>query len=216
MVKSFKLLVITIDDGLLFQTHIKNLKLGVNKRLYSIKKLFFLSDSVKVQFFKTFIMPCFDYCITLSVYLTKTQIDSLEKFYNVCLFRLLNLNLFYLSVLGQFKILKDYNLLPFRMRLVMRLGKFCHKIMNEVILVPFQRKLDFKNQNSALRFVDLVEEPFMKTNFAQRSLEYFLPRFINKVLRNWYQLSVEDFDKAIKQNVEIFFNNFDINFFLIN
>lgn len=87
-------------------------------------------------------MLSFENCIALSVYLNKTQVESLEKFYNVCLFRLLNLNLFDLSISDQYKVLKEHNLLPFRMRLLIRLGKFCNKILNKVMLIQFQRKLE--------------------------------------------------------------------------
>ena len=69
-------------------------------------------------------------------------------------------------------------------------------------------------EESSLRNVDIVEEPFIKTDFGRKSLEYFLPRFINKVLRNWYQLAVNDFNKALNQNIEIIFKNFNSNFYI--
>ena len=147
VVKVFKLLGILIDNDLHFHNYVRSIKSNVNKKLFSIKKLFFLSKNVKVQFFKTFIMPHFEYCVALSVYLTKTQIESLEKFYNVCLFRLLNIRLFGLEIDEQYKILEEFNLLPFRMRLFVRLSKFCHKVLTRNILVRFHDNLKFKSKS---------------------------------------------------------------------
>ena len=48
---SFKLLGLTIDNMLTFVEHCSNLKKIVNKKLYSIKRLFFLCTSVKIHFF---------------------------------------------------------------------------------------------------------------------------------------------------------------------
>ena len=56
-VNKFKLLGITIDSDLSFQLYVTELRKQINKRLYSIKKLFYLSFSVKVQFFKIFLLP---------------------------------------------------------------------------------------------------------------------------------------------------------------
>ena len=65
VVSSFKLLGITIDNKLNFLKFVGDIRLSINKRLFSIKKLFYLSFIVKLQFFKTFILPYFDYCTTL-------------------------------------------------------------------------------------------------------------------------------------------------------
>ncbi len=43
----------------------------INRKMFSIKSLFQLSFSVKIQFFKTFVMTYFDYCGSLSMYFSK-------------------------------------------------------------------------------------------------------------------------------------------------
>ena len=53
IVKEFKLLGVLIDQSLNFSAHINSLRSNVNKKLFSIKKIFFLSKSVKLHFFKT-------------------------------------------------------------------------------------------------------------------------------------------------------------------
>ena len=86
IVTEFKLLGVLIDQSLSFDSHINLLKLNVNRKLFSIKKIFFLSKSVKIHFFKTFILPHFDYCATLCIFMCKTLISKIEKLFNNCLF----------------------------------------------------------------------------------------------------------------------------------
>ena len=57
VVTSFKLLGVTIDNKLTFIEHCSNLKKIVNKKMYSIKRLFFLCTSVKIHFFKLSYFP---------------------------------------------------------------------------------------------------------------------------------------------------------------
>ena len=68
VVTSFKLLGVTIDNKLTFTEHCSILKKIVNWKMHSIKRLFYLCTSVKIQFFKTFILPYFDYCLSLITY----------------------------------------------------------------------------------------------------------------------------------------------------
>jgi len=69
--EQFKLFGVTIDNKLNFETYASMIKKSVNKKLYSIKRLFYLCQSVKLQFFKSFIMPHLDYCSTLFCYFPK-------------------------------------------------------------------------------------------------------------------------------------------------
>ena len=55
VIDKFKLLDIIIDNDLTFLPQVARIK--INQRLFSIKKIFFLENSVKLQFFKTFILP---------------------------------------------------------------------------------------------------------------------------------------------------------------
>ena len=63
IVESFKLLGITLDNKLNFSNYCADIQSSINCKLYSIKRLFYLSTSVKIQFFKSFILPYFDYCM---------------------------------------------------------------------------------------------------------------------------------------------------------
>lgn len=43
-------------------------------------------------FFKTFLLPYFDYCLSLIIYFSKTAINNLAKIYYLCLYKLFNFN----------------------------------------------------------------------------------------------------------------------------
>ncbi len=90
VVTSFKLLGVTIDKKLTFTEHCSNIKKIGNWKTYSIKRLFYLCTSVKIQFFKTFILPDFDYCLSLIIYFPSTAYQILYNCFNLCLYKLFN------------------------------------------------------------------------------------------------------------------------------
>ena len=94
-------------------------------------KNYFLSDKVKLHFFKSFILPHFDYCISLNIYFCKTTIGYLEKLYNSCLNKLLNLRLNSLHSYDQLDCLKKFNLFPYKFRFFFRVSMFAHKITGD-------------------------------------------------------------------------------------
>ena len=91
-VKKFKLLGVHLDDKLQFIDHAADICLSVNRRLYTIKKLFYLPYS-----FYAFILPYFDYCISLTIYFH--NIRKLCKMYYLCLFKLFGLSFLILIVI---------------------------------------------------------------------------------------------------------------------
>jgi len=91
VVEQFKLLGVTIDNKLNFETYASMIKKIVNRKLYSIKRLFYLCQSVKLQFFKIFIMPHFDYCSTIYCYFPKATLQKIYNSYNYIISKLLNL-----------------------------------------------------------------------------------------------------------------------------
>ena len=207
VVDEFKLLGITIDHNLLFNKYADCLKSTVNQKLYSIKKLFYLSLNIKVQFFKTFIQPHFDYCSSLAVYFNKTLVNRIERFYNICLFRLTGIPFLNHSLTQQSLILKPFNLLPFKIRLFFKFNTFCYNIYNNKILSGFKKEIVFNNLGY-LRHTHDVKVPFEKTKFGLARLSVFLPRFINIVLVNSLNLSFSDFCISFFSNLFILLNNF--------
>ena len=220
VVQSFKLLGIIIDASLLFTDCIKAMKKSINTKLYSFKKLFFLSKSVKSHFFKAFIQPHFDYCSALAVYLNKTQLKNIEKFQKVALFRLLNVKLFGLDHLTQKATLDKYKLMPYLMRLCFRLSTFCHKVTNKLLLISFSNNLVFKEnccslsdcQDNCKRSKEIVSLPDIRTNFGRRSFTYFLPKFINCILKKNYEMCAKNFKLFLLKNLNVIFENYTKNF----
>ena len=81
VVSKFKLLSVTLENNLIFSSYVSSICGRVNGVLYSIKHLFYLPLSTKIQFFETFILPLFDYCLTLSIYYEKYLITKLSSCY---------------------------------------------------------------------------------------------------------------------------------------
>ena len=91
VVDRFKLLGVTIDRKLTFRDHVSQQCNAINRKLFAIKRMFYLSNEVRLQFFKTFILPYFDYGIGLSIYFHKDAMKKLCKTYYLCLFKLFKL-----------------------------------------------------------------------------------------------------------------------------
>ena len=141
IVDKFKLLGVTIDNKLNFCSHIADIKLKINRKIHCIKILFFLSTNVKLQFFKTFILPYFDYCLSLAIYFSKAALQKLCNLYYTCLFKFFKINLNNVEANWANDFLKRYNLFSFQHRLFYRLSIFgfkCRKLVN--LLEARQRK----------------------------------------------------------------------------
>ena len=107
-------------------------------KLYSIKRLFYLSTSIKIHFFKTFILPYFDYCLSLSIYFPKSTFQSISNCFNLCLYRLFKLkpDLDYskmeneLEMMSEFLVkLQSCDLFTLQARIYDKLLTFSHSIL---------------------------------------------------------------------------------------
>ena len=103
--------------------------------MYSIKRLFYLATSLKIQFFKTFILPYFDYCLSLIIYFPKSTFQSLNTFFNCCRYRLFKFRPEISSIDKNDKLMDDfiiilnvYNLFTFQSRITNKLLQFVHGI----------------------------------------------------------------------------------------
>jgi hypothetical protein len=128
IVEEFKLLGVIIDNKLNFIKHVAKQCITINRMLFSIKRLFYLPFDCKLQFFKSFILPYFDYSMSLSIYFHKTAIQKLCKSYYFCLFKLFKYKFFDKSHSLINSFLQKDNLFSFHHRLTSRLLTFIHKI----------------------------------------------------------------------------------------
>ncbi len=161
VVNNFKLIEITIGGNLSFYKYTSEMRLSINKRLYSIIKLFYLPFRVKMKFFKTFILPFFDYCSTIYIYFPKKTIQKISNSYFLCLYKLFNFrkNIILSADFNKFNIFfEKYNLKCFQRTQIFRLAIYIYKIK--------------KNNKSALKIKDnLIYYREMNKNYNLRNLD---------------------------------------------
>ena len=203
VVSQFKLLGCTLDEDLSFIPYISLLKQTILSKLFAIKNVFFLSHSVRLQFFKTFILPHFDYCASLFIYFNNTIINKLESLYNRCLSILLNININDKSFQEQHSFLKSFNLMPFKFRLFYRFSLFTHKILNNHILhnifsllTPTSKATHNLRDSSR----NIFQESKVATKDGSKRISYILALFVNKVLRHSFNLNSKDFKLFVLEN----------------
>lgn len=163
VVSSVKILGLIIDNKLNFLEYASKLRLIVTKKLFSIKRLFFLCTAVKIQFFKSFILPYFDYCCSIFIYFPKITLQKINNCFNFCLFKLFKFKFSIemkscndgksLNCFNNF--LEKYNLFTFQHRLIYRIFIFIHKIMNSynspILLKEMISKYDSAQQKYSFR-----------------------------------------------------------------
>ena len=204
-VDHFKLLGVILDQLLTFEKHYLHINKNVNARLYSMHKLFLLPFNTRVQFLKTFLLPFFDYCSTLFIYMCKTLLNRFNRFFNCCVYQMLKINIHSESIEKQAEILKKYNITPFYYRLIERFAVFSRKIMKNIILTNIKEKLVIRNTTYLLRSnqCDLFVVPKHAILEGKRRLSIFLPKFINKIMKNSYENKTsKKFLKYISNNIE--------------
>ena len=69
--------------------------------MFSIKRLFYLNTSVIIQFFKTFLLPYFDYCLSLYIFFPKFAIQRICNIYTICLYKLFKFKLEHKNLLDE-------------------------------------------------------------------------------------------------------------------
>jgi hypothetical protein len=96
----------------------------------------FLCTSVKIHFFKTFILPYFDYCLSLIIYFPSSAYQSLCNCFNFCLYKLFKFSTDFSSddkdeetVMSEFvEKLHSYELFTFQSRIYNKVLFFAHGI----------------------------------------------------------------------------------------
>jgi hypothetical protein len=206
VVEQFKLLGVTIDNKLNFETYASMIKKSVNRKLYSIKRLFYLCQSVKLQFFKSFIMPHFDYCSTLFCYFPKATLQKIYNTYNYIISKLLNLNATVDS--NNFNVLlENYGLNNFQHRLFIRMATFIHNIVNidqapKLLKDQIKMNLIVDKGGYNLRNKFQVNQPLRIYNhYGESTFIYFYSKFINNFILNDLKINFYTFKKLLYNNL---------------
>lgn len=176
---------------------------------------------MKIQFFKTFILPCFDYCSTLLIYFTKEAIQKLANTYNQCLFKLLNIKC-------KINESNDYNTLNNRLE-KLKLANFQHRVLNQLMVFIF-KILNYENspknlkdafvynyslnKKYSLRNANELQTPRISNlnNYGELTFNFFFSKLINSLCVKDLDLDFNFFKSRIKNNINLIFNKF-INIF---
>jgi hypothetical protein len=213
-VKKFKLLGVHLDDKLQFIDHAADICLSVNRRLYTIKKLFYLPYSVKIHFFKTFILPYFDYCISLTIYFHNTAIRKLCKMYYLCLFKLFGFKFLNLDCNIVNDLLFNDYIFSFHHRIVFRITSFLFKILYSWNSPPELKswlkadKLQDLNHNLRSNGRELVVPAFSKTKFGDLRFRNIFANYVNFYKLFNLNMSFQEFKKKFFLNLNSYVNTF--------
>ena len=227
VVDSFKLLGVTIDNKLTFTKYISIVCGRVNSVLYSIKRLFFLPLITKIQFFKTFILPLFDYCLSLTIYYAKYVIAKLSNCYYITMAKLFNSNKsdkFNFTNKSPEEIqsfLTNYNLFSFSHRVFVKLDLFLFKIINTGSPPILNTKLTVTNEDTlANRLksnnINKIYVPSCKQGYGEKTFTHFGAIFYNSFLSDSIQMNLYEFKRTLFKNLDIFHKHFIETFYKFN
>lgn len=209
IVDKFRLLGITLDAKLNFEINVSELRQQINRKLYSIKKLFYLSLSVKIQFFKTFMLPYFDYCSSIIIYFSNKAMQKLANCYYLCLYKLFKISFDSNEPNVVNNVLKKWGLFNLHHRLVKKLSLFVVKIfifknppnLAQELKFNFERKLPYNLRNKC----NLIQ-PIVKRRAGEYTFTYFFTNFVNKLLLNFFKQKflLKDFKIFLSNNLDKF------------
>jgi len=221
VVTSFKLLGITIDNKLNFNSYITQTRNIINRKLHSIKNIFYLPTAVKLQFFKSFIMPYYDYCSTLYIYFPKVAIQRLANSNNLCIYKLLGLKLTtiktddYRNDLNN--LLESYGLSNFQHRIIKRMLVFTQKLLKAresitgpKILTNLLKKNSELNKGYMLRNLhEIATQQINDLNgFGEDTFNYIFCRIANEFCVNETEIDINFYKNRVKNNINIIFKEF--------
>ena len=226
VVDSFKLLGVIIDNKLNFNNHIAKLCLTINSKLFSINRLFYLCTSVKIQFFKTFILPYFDYCSSLFIYFNKNSLQKLCNKYYLCLFKLFKVEFSDLASLNEVNdyLHKRFGIYSFQHRLFSRISILSFKLLNFLDSPRILQKTMISNFIS-----NIIEQPYSADNIKvlrngktiinsvseniskhkQRTFKYFSAQLMSAIGSKNFDLQLPNFKYFVSLNINSIFNFFN-------
>jgi hypothetical protein len=223
VISEFKLLGVTLDNKLNFSKQVSIVCRQINSKLFSIKRLFYLSTAVKLQFFKTFILPYFDYCMSLHIYYPKVAIIKLTKCFYLCLYKLFNFNFDSCSPNSTNDALVKYGLYSFEYRFLFRLLTFTNKLvfsLNNNFTAPKaltdllrpnivrQGPTDSTLTDHNLRNKGDLDVATSLSRFGDMTFGFIFPKFINLTCLDFINLKPSDFVNRSRSCLSLIFKNF--------
>ncbi len=180
-----------------------------NGVVHSLKRLFYMPMNTKIQFFKTFIMPIFDYFLTLVIYFAKYVITKLSNCYYIIMAKLFDTNKsgkFNFSDKNDSEVeqtLTNYKLMLFITRVFIRLNMFIYKVTKHS--KPSRLASCLKRQPVAdtiacrlrSQLQDQLYVPFVNKDFGTKTFDFFGSIFYNNFLNNQSNLDIMSFKKTV-------------------
>ena len=215
VVDKFKLLGVTIDNKLKFSSFIAQQCSSISRRLYMIKRHFYLPFEVKMTFFKSFILPSIDYCASLFIYINKQNLERLNKMYYLCLFILFKFNFNEMKNETVNAMLKPHGLLSFQHRITTRILTFIAKICsNQTAPVELRDSLklvQLNNLNYELRSNNRFEvnSVLSYSKYGDLTFKSFGTKTINKLMNilDFYK-NIKQFNKTLYENLDLIIKSF--------
>jgi hypothetical protein len=211
VVDEFKLLGFTIDKKLNFVKLVSETCLAVNRKLYSIKRLFYLCTSVKIQFFKTFVLPYFDYIFSIICYFSKEAIQRLANCFYISIFKLLKIETDSSNFNRVNDLLEKYGLFAFQHRALERMLTFSFKIINFVNSPPLLKEKFIKNEERNLKYNLRNKDDFIehgaRTKSGENTFDFVYTRLANKFIINKLDLKFSTFKLSVFNNINIIYEN---------
>jgi hypothetical protein len=127
-VENFRLLGITLDTKLSFVKHASDTALSATRKMFALKRIFYLSHEVRVHFLKTFVLPCFDFGLSLIIYYSQEAIDKLMKAFYNCVFHIFKIDCSLLSTTAINAKLSTFRLSSLESRIFAKLSIFGFKV----------------------------------------------------------------------------------------
>ncbi len=197
---------ILLDSTLTFVANVEETCKKVRAALFSLKSKFFLSNGTRLQFFKTFVLPHFDYCIALSIYYTAELRMTLVKLYN-CFLRklgLLRLDKFdHVSDIDSMvfnSMLQKHGLFSFSCRIFYRLSLFVHNVFNQNNVSVLRDCFYKTTHHYSLRHTQRLHVVVSKRACDDLNFFIFGPKFINFLYIDTIYYSLTDFKTFLLSN----------------
>ena len=123
-----------------------------------------------MQFFKSFILPYFYYCLSLSVYFPRATLQKLCTCYYAYLFRLFKFDLTNFDGTGINEFLKNYGLFAFKQRVVMRLSLFTFKVITNEAPPILYSMISASNLDKDSKFGQTNEKRVLSLTSGEKSV----------------------------------------------
>ena len=160
-------------------------------------------------FFKAFILPSFDYCISLALYFSKKSLQKLCKSFYFCLYKLFKFNFYNKSEKYINEFLEPFGISSFQNRFVTKILLFIAKIGTiKAAPIVLKKQIQLKEclnlnhnlrSNRALR----VEVKRRFTKFGDNMFESIGAKLINKlIILNFYD-NLITFKSVLFRNINL-------------